>query len=767
MCAGRASQDHTACLDCPLNMVADPPELGCRCKSGYYDLNAAGPLLCYDRTTSFDSLYPMSDDDRTGWFLYNSLAEPIESENNYCQECPSEYVDCLYESYAGRPLLKPGYATADGPGWFERGTRVIFECPVEKVACLGERLADMSGTSDVDTNDVDMSDTSAVIGSHAACGFGYDGVICAVCAETYAMKPSGCTECEDWTTMQIIMVAVFIVMLIAAVVSFRIFHKRHHLSAKTMILISELAPDLVGDFKVFIGMYQVLTSMGATLEIIYPPQVESLIAAVRSMANFDMFSLPGLSCVLDSSVIGKFWFSASLPPGIILFFGIGFYLRRRRTHNLMIAELGDQWNSAEWEKFKVEHDEDASQDFVYSPEENQWIKAEATEGQEIAASKSKDAASESATSAIMKRHAIETAHDKTASISWAFLLTFLVYPSVCTNVFNIFHCFAVGVDDDGGRIAYIMSDFRYQCTGVMRYASGSDHFYPFHFWSAMLFVLLYAIGIPVFCAAAMLKYCHIDRILSCGANKMLEQKQGKLSGRSLFEEMCTLETAKDTVLKTDGCTGFTFEGPQSEYDGEMLVSFIYRSTPIEQPVDLRWQTYVDEPESAPSALKQLYKDYRPEHCMWEVYQLLQKVILCGLLGFVSRGSLVQASLGLLVTELVLLGFMRTMPFNDFRTNFLAIMGQVILVISYFSTILLKIDLVGERLTHDDIGLLMTSVHVPMAMYFVYDLRQDVKEHLEEAAVLAAQLVEGAEEQEENLRTFENPLDGGNDDADER
>jgi hypothetical protein len=384
-------------------------------------------------------------------------------------------------------------------------------------------------------------------------------------------------------------------------------------------------------------------------------------------------------------------------------------------------------------------------------------------GEETAASKSEDAVSKSATSAIMTRHAVDIAHHQTASISWAFLLIFLVYPSVCSNVFNIFHCFVIGADDDGGHIAYIMSDFRYQCTGVMWYASGSDHFYPFHFWSAMLFVILYAIGIPVLCAAAMLKYCHIDRIVSCGAHKILEQKQGRLSGPSIKQEMCTLDAAQEIVLKTDGCTGFTFEGPQSEYDGEMLVSFIYRSTSLEQPIDLRWQTYVDEPESAPSALKQLYKDYRPEHCMWEVYQLLQKVILCGLLGFVSRGSLMQASLGLVVTELVLLGFMRTMPFNDFRTNLLAIMGQVILVVSYFSTILLKVDLVGERMTHDDIGLMMTLFHVPMAMYFVFDLRQDVKEHLEGAADIAAQLVEP----EENLRTFENPLDGGNDDAVER
>ena len=46
---------------------------------------------------------------------------------------------------------------------------------------------------------------------------------------------------------------------------------------------------------------------------------------------------------------------------------------------------------------------------------------------------------------------------------------------------------------------------------------------------------------------------------------------------------------------------------------------------------------------------------------WEIYQLLQKVTLCGLLGFVERGTLTQAALGLVVSETVLLAFMRCAP----------------------------------------------------------------------------------------------------------
>ena len=59
----------------------------------------------------------------------------------------------------------------------------------------------------------------------------------------------------------------------------------------------------------------------------------------------------------------------------------------------------------------------------------------------------------------------------------------------------------------------------------------------------------------------------------------------------------------------------------------------------------------------PSRLSMLIRTCTPWD-RWEIYQLLQKVTLCGLLGFVERGTLTQASLGLVVSETVLLAFMR-------------------------------------------------------------------------------------------------------------
>ena len=55
----------------------------------------------------------------------------------------------------------------------------------------------------------------------------------------------------------------------------------------------------------------------------------------------------------------------------------------------------------------------------------------------------------------------------------------------------------------------------------------------------------------------------------------------------------------------------------------------------------------------PHHLENLYKDYKPECCLWEVYQMFQKVALIGLLTFVDRGSILQCLAGLAISNLTL------------------------------------------------------------------------------------------------------------------
>ena len=92
---------------------------------------------------------------------------------------------------------------------------------------------------------------------------------------------------------------------------------------------------------------------------------------------------------------------------------------------------------------------------------------------------------------------------------------------------------------------------------------------------------------------------------------------------------------------------------------------------------------------------------------------------------------------------------------------LAITAQLILVFSFFSTILLKADMAGEVLTHGRVGVLMVVVNLPMALFFVWDVRLDVVEHF--AAVLALDNVmmndENTTDVSDDSEKINNPLDG--------
>ena len=158
----------------------------------------------------------------------------------------------------------------------------------------------------------------------------------------------------------------------------------------------------------------------------------------------------------------------------------------------------------------------------------------------------------------------------------------------------------------------------------------------------------------------------------------------------------------------------------------------------------------------------LYRDFKPECCLWEIYGMLQKAILVGVLGFIFPGQIMQASVGLLISSVFLLAFTVRMPFTDQRTNVLAIIAQCIQAFSYFSTILLKVDLRGEVLTPRDIGIMMIGINLPMTVYFLYDVFGKIKQdiaviRLETHSEKAEEKQVGKSKKAVNEAVFANPL----------
>jgi hypothetical protein len=125
-------------------------------------------------------------------------------------------------------------------------------------------------------------------------------------------------------------------------------------------------------------------------------------------------------------------------------------------------------------------------------------------------------------------------------------------------------------------------------------------------------------------------------------------------------------------------------------------------------------------DKGPHYLESLYKDYKPQCCLWEIYQMVQKVTLIGLLTFVDRGSILQCLVGLMICNFVLVCMVKDEPYQDGKTNILAIVGQLIVVLSFLSALLLRVDLVGEAFTVDMIGGVILLANVPMMGFLVWD-----------------------------------------------
>ena len=84
---------------------------------------------------------------------------------------------------------------------------------------------------------------------------------------------------------------------------------------------------------------------------------------------------------------------------------------------------------------------------------------------------------------------------------------------------------------------------------------------------------------------------------------------------------------------------------------------------------LIWQHREDiANHEGPHHLEGLYSSYRPDCCLWEVYQMLEKVVLVGIITFIDRGSILQVLVGLILTNCMMISFVNQRPYLELKTN---------------------------------------------------------------------------------------------------
>jgi hypothetical protein len=248
-----------------------------------------------------------------------------------CITCPV-CLDCDFDNYRGQPFVAEDWVVYDPqtmlvsseaptvvqyPGSLARShedipeplrterVRDVYGCPYEG-ACKLERSY--------------RNETSYKMRLDTACKIGFGDALCAVCERGYSRTKEGCSLCENVGSTMGSFASLCGVLLV--VIILRRWKKRrkseHPNMATTYLLIfAKVIPELAGDFRVFISVYQMLTNLGQTLAITFPDVVEEAISYMREIVNIDIFSFAAITCITGSNYYQKLWLAILVPIVLI------------------------------------------------------------------------------------------------------------------------------------------------------------------------------------------------------------------------------------------------------------------------------------------------------------------------------------------------------------------------------------------------------------------------------------------------------------------
>eukprot|EP00752_Nemacystus_decipiens_P008151 g7290.t1 len=265
------------------------------------------------------------------------------------------------------------------------------------------------------------------------------------------------------------------------------------------------------------------------------------------------------------------------------------------------------------------------------------------------------------------------------------LLTFLVFTSASTTAFKTFPCDDQVVEGE----SYLRADYSLSCNAQR------------HMWYkiyAGIMIVVYPIGIP-------LLYAFI-----------LWVNRESLNPR--VQSVVSPEPDGDTVNEGGARGDLKPAEPQED---------------LQDIIEKRRQN----PDLVPSMF--LWKDFGPDMYYYEVIECGRRILLTGVLIFFTAGTPAQAAMACIFAFVSLLGFELLRPHLDPADGWLYRLGCVVIFLSNFLALLIKVDAAGEE-NRAALGGILIAMNVLLILAVLatswFATQQSVDDHREDESALA-------------------------------
>jgi hypothetical protein len=107
----------------------------------------------------------------------------------------------------------------------------------------------------------------------------------------------------------------------------------------------------------------------------------------------------------------------------------------------------------------------------------------------------------------------------------------------------------------------------------------------------------------------------------------------------------------------------------------------------------------------------IFKDYGPVYFFWEIWDLMRKLTMSGLLIFFDKGSADQLSIAILFSTLACVVHARAFPYTDEMANWIQFFVLLSLELTLFGSLILKMQTRDSAISQDMIDIYLVTINI--------------------------------------------------------